>query len=203
MKIFCVGLNYVDHVKEFGVALPTQPVVFSKPETAILKNGEPTFYPEFTKHLEYETEIIIKISKEGKFIEKEFAHKYYEEIGLGFDFTARDLLFELKAKGFPWDLAKGFNGSAPISEFIPVSKFKNVQNLAFHLNINGELKQKGNTEDMIFKIDELISFISKFFLLKKGDIIFTGTPVGVGPVQIGDKLEAFLEGEKVLECEIK
>jgi acylpyruvate hydrolase len=183
MKIFCVGLNYVDHVKEFGVALPTQPVVFSKPETAILKNGEPTFYPEFTKHLEYETEIIIKISKEGKFIEKEFAHKYYEEIGLGFDFTARDLLFELKAKGFPWDLAKGFNGSAPISEFIPVSKFKNVQNLAFHLNINGELKQKGNTEDMIFKIDELISFISKFFLLKKGDIIFTGTPVGVGPVQ--------------------
>ncbi len=203
MKIFCVGQNYAEHVKEFGGQIPSQPVIFSKPETAVLRNGEPFYYPDFSKEIDYETELVIKINKEGKYIDPKFAPKYYDEIALGIDFTARDLQRELKAKGQPWDIAKGFNGSAPLSNFVPLSKFADVQNLNFHLHINGVQKQKGNTSDMIFKVNELIAYISKFFLLKKGDLIFTGTPVGVGPVHIGDKLEAFLENEKMLEFEIK
>lgn len=203
MKIFCVGQNYAEHVKEFGGQIPSLPVIFSKPETAVLRNGEPFYYPDFSKEIDYETELVIKINKEGKYIDPKFAPKYYDEIALGIDFTARDLQRELKAKGQPWDIAKGFNGSAPLSNFVPLSKFADVQNLNFHLHINGVQKQKGNTSDMIFKVNELIAYISKFFLLKKGDLIFTGTPVGVGPVHIGDKLEAFLENEKMLEFEIK
>lgn len=203
MKIFCVGQNYAEHVKEFGGQIPSQPVIFSKPETAVLRNGEPFYYPDFSKEIDYETELVIKINKEGKYIDPKFAPKYYDEIALGIDFTARDLQRELKAKGQPWDIAKGFNGSAPLSNFVPLSKFADVQNLNFHLHINGVQKQKGNTSDMIFKVNELIAYISKFFLLKKGDLIFTGTPVGVGPVHIGDKLEAFLENEKMLDFEIK
>lgn len=203
MKIFCVGLNYADHVREFGGQIPTEPVIFSKPETALLKNNEPFYYPDFSKEIDYETELVIKINKEGKYIDPKFAHKYYDEVALGIDFTARDLQKALKSKGHPWEIAKGFNGSAPISNFVPVSTFENVQNLNFHLHINGKQAQQGNTSDMIFNIDILISYLSKFFLLKKGDLVFTGTPVGVGPVQVGDRLEAFLENEKMLDFEIK
>jgi len=203
MKIFCVGQNYAEHVKEFGGQIPSQPVIFSKPETAVLRNGEPFYYPDFSKEIDYETELVIKINKEGKYLDPKFAPKYYDEIALGIDLTARDLQRELKAKGQPWDISKGFNGSAPLSNFVPLSKFADVQNLNFHLHINGVQKQKGNSSDMIFKVNELIAYISKFFLLKKGDLIFTGTPVGVGPVHIGDKLEAFLENEKMLDFEIK
>lgn len=203
MKIFCVGLNYADHVREFGGQIPTEPVIFSKPETALLKNNEPFYYPDFSKEIDYETELVIKINKEGKYIDPKFAHKYYDEVALGIDFTARDLQKALKSKGHPWEIAKGFNGSAPISNFVPVSTFENAQNLNFHLHINGKQAQQGNTSDMIFNIDILISYLSKFFLLKKGDLVFTGTPVGVGPVQVGDRLEAFLENEKMLDFEIK
>lgn len=203
MKIFCVGLNYVDHVKEFGGQIPDKPVIFSKPETALLRNNEPFYYPNFTQEIDYETELVVKINKEGKYIEPKFAHKYYDEVALGIDFTARDLQKELKAKGHPWDLAKGFNGSAPISEFIPINQFESIQNLNLKLLINDKIVQKGNTSDMIFKVDEIISFLSKYFLLKKGDLIFTGTPVGVGPIKIGDKLEAFLEDKKMLDFDIK
>ncbi len=203
MKIFCVGLNYVDHVKEFGGQIPSDPVIFSKPETAILRNNEPFYFPDFSKEIDYETELVIKINKEGKYIEPKFAHKYYDEVALGIDFTARDLQKVLKSKGHPWEIAKGFNGSAPISDFVPISKFADIQNLNFHLHINGKQVQKGNTKDMIFKADQLLSYLSKFFLLKKGDLVFTGTPVGVGPINIGDRLEAFLENEKMLDFEIK
>lgn len=203
MKIFCVGLNYADHVREFGGQIPNEPVIFSKPETAILKNNEPFYYPDFSKEIDYETEVVVKINKEGKYIDPKFAHKYYDEIALGIDFTARDLQKVLKSKGHPWEIAKGFNGSAPISNFVPVSRFDNVQQLDFHLHINGKLAQQGNTSDMIFQIDHLLSYLSKFFLLKKGDLVFTGTPVGVGPVQVGDRLEAFLENEKMLDFQIK
>lgn len=203
MKIFCVGLNYADHVREFGGQIPTEPVIFSKPETALLKNNEPFYYPEFSKEIDYETELVVKINKEGKYIDPKFAHKYYDEVALGIDFTARDLQKVLKSKGHPWDIAKGFNGSAPLSNFVPVSKFADIQNLNFHLHINGSLAQKGNTSDMIFNIDLLLSYLSKFFLLKKGDLVFTGTPVGVGPVKVGDRLEAFLENEKMLDFQIK
>ncbi|HTF80809.1 MAG TPA: fumarylacetoacetate hydrolase family protein [Cytophagales bacterium] len=204
MKIFCVGLNYVDHVKEFGDReVPTEPVIFSKPDTAILKNNEPFYFPEFSKEIDYETELVIKISKEGKYIDPKFALKYFDEIGLGIDFTARDLQRALKSKGHPWEISKGFNGSAPISDFVPVNKYADIQSLNFSLHINGQLRQQGNTADMVFKISDLISYISKYFLLKKGDLIFTGTPVGVGPVKLGDRLEGFLEDQKMLDFVIK
>jgi acylpyruvate hydrolase len=204
MKIFCVGLNYADHVKEFGNReIPHSPVIFSKPDTALLKNNDAFFYPDFSNEIDYETELVIKISKEGKYIDSKFAAKYYEEIALGIDFTARDLQKELKSKGHPWEIAKGFNGSAPISDFVPLNQFSDVQNLNFHLTINGQERQKGNTSDMIFKVNDLVSFISKFFLLKKGDLIFTGTPSGVGPVKVGDRLQAYLEGRPMLDFLIK
>ena len=208
MKIICIGRNYSEHAKELGNAIPNKPVIFMKPETAILKNGEPFYYPDFSQDVHHEVEILLKINKMGKNIEEKFAHKYYDEIGIGIDFTARDLQSKLKAKGLPWDLAKGFNGSAPISEFVPKSKFADLKNLNFHLDIRNEAgetqtRQQGNTSMMLFTFDYIIAFVSKYFTLKSGDIIFTGTPAGVSAVKAGDQLTAFIEGEKMLEFEVK
>lgn len=203
MKIFAIGRNYAEHIKELNNERPEEPVIFTKPDTAILKNNEAFYYPSFSKDIHYEVEILLKIDKEGKNIEQKFAHKYYQEIGIGVDFTARDLQQKAKEKGLPWDIAKGFNGSAPISEFIPLAAIKDLHNLNFSLKVNGEFKQQGNTSLMIFSFDYIISYLSKFFTLKKGDIIFTGTPKGVGPVKTGDRLEAFIEDMPMLSFEVK
>jgi acylpyruvate hydrolase len=203
MKILAVGRNYVEHIKELENEKPEEPVIFSKPDTALIKNNGAFYYPSFSSDVHHEVEILLKISKEGKNIDPKFAHKYYEEIGIGIDFTARDLQSKLKEKGLPWELAKAFDGSAPISEFVPKTNFNDLQNLDFSLRVNGEERQKGNTSLMLFKFDYIISYISRFITLKKGDIIFTGTPKGVSPVKIGDKLEAFIGPQKFLEVEIK
>lgn len=202
MKILAVGRNYLEHIKELGNQTPDEPVIFSKPETAVLRNNEPFYYPEFSKDIHHELEIVLKISKPGKNIEEKFAHKYYDEIGLGIDFTARDLQSKLKAKGLPWELAKGFNDSAPVSEFLPKENY-DLKNLNFNLEVNGELIQAGNTSLMIYSFDFLVSFVSCYFTLKTGDLIFTGTPAGVGPVQPGDRLKASLEGRVLLDFEVK
>jgi len=203
MKIIAVGRNYAEHIKELNNEQPDDPVIFTKPETAILRTNEPFYFPDFSTDVHYEVEILVKISRTGKNIDEKFAHKYYDEIGIGIDFTARDLQSKLKAKGLPWDLAKGFNGSAPISPFVPKTEFADLQNLNFRLDINGETRQQGNTSLMLFKIDYLISFVSRYFLLQQGDILFTGTPKGVGPVQVGDRLTAYLEDRNMLEFDVK
>lgn len=202
MKIIAIGRNYAAHIAELNNEKPSQPVVFMKPDTAVLRNNAPFYYPEFSKDIHFEVEILLKINREGKYIDQKFAHKYYEEIGIGVDFTARDLQTKCKEKGLPWEIAKAFNGSAPISEFIS-KEGKDLGNLNFSLKQNGELKQQGNTSLMLFPFDEIVAYVSQYFTLKKGDIIFTGTPSGVGPIAIGDKLEAFIEEEKLLEVEIK
>ncbi|WP_456459455.1 fumarylacetoacetate hydrolase family protein [Reichenbachiella sp.] len=202
MKILAIGRNYAKHIEELNNERPDEPVVFSKPETAILKNNAAFYHPDFSKDIHHEVEILVKICKAGKNIDERFAHKYYEEIGIGVDFTARDLQSKAKAKGLPWDLAKGFNGSAPISNFVSKSKY-DLSNLNFSLKKDGVDVQVGNTSMMLFSIDYIIAYVSKFFMLKKGDIIFTGTPEGVGPVKIGQRLEAFIEGEKMMDFEIK
>jgi len=202
MKIIAIGRNYAAHIAELNNEKPSQPVVFMKPDTAILRNNDPFYYPEFSKDIHFEVEILLKINREGKYIDQKFAHKYYEEIGIGVDFTARDLQTKCKEKGLPWEIAKAFNGSAPISDFIP-KEGRDLGNLNFSLKQNGELKQQGNTSLMLFPFDEIVAYVSQYFTLKKGDIIFTGTPAGVGPIAIGDKLEAFIEEEKLLEVEIK
>ncbi|MFP4092739.1 MAG: fumarylacetoacetate hydrolase family protein [Cyclobacteriaceae bacterium] len=202
MKILAIGRNYADHIKELNNEKSGEPVVFMKPDTALLKNNEPFYYPDFSKDIHYEVEILLKISKEGKYIQEKFAHKYYDEIGIGIDFTARDLQQKAKEKGLPWLLAKGFNGSAPISEFLPKEDFK-LDDLNFSLQVDGEVKQQGNTSLMLFGFDYLVSYLSQFFTLKKGDIIFTGTPKGVGPIQKGNLLTAYIEDQKLLDCEIK
>jgi acylpyruvate hydrolase len=202
MKIIAVGRNYVDHIQELNNERPDEPVIFSKPETALLKNNEPFYHPDFSSDIHHELEIVVKISKMGKNIEEKFAHKYYDEIGLGIDFTARDVQSKLKAKGLPWELAKGFNDSAPISDFLPKNQF-DLGNLNFHLDKNGQRQQTGNTSFMLYSIDYLISFISKYFTLKTGDLIFTGTPSGVSKVQIGDRLTGFIESQMMFDFEIK
>ncbi len=202
MKIIAIGRNYAAHIAELNNEKPDQPVVFMKPDTAILRKNAPFYYPEYTKDIHFEVEILIKINREGKYIDQKYAHKYYQEIGIGIDFTARDLQAKCKEKGLPWEIAKGFNGSAPISDFVEKDSF-DLGNLNFSLQQNGEKKQVGNTSLMLFPFDEIIAYVSQYFTLKKGDIIFTGTPAGVGPVTIGDKLEAFIEEKKMLEVEIK
>lgn len=202
MKILAIGRNYAKHIEELNNERPDEPVVFGKPETAILKKNAAFYHPDFSKDIHHEVEILVKICKVGKNIDQKFAHKYYDEIGIGVDFTARDLQSKAKAKGLPWDLAKGFNGSAPISEFVPKSNY-DLSNLNFSLKKDGKSVQVGNTSMMLFSIDYIISYVSKFFMLKKGDIIFTGTPEGVGPVEIGQRLEAFIEDEKMMDFEIK
>lgn len=203
MKIICIGRNYADHAKEMKSELPTEPIFFLKPDTALLKNGNPFFYPEFTKDLHYECELVVQIQKVGKNIAEKFAPKYYSKVSLGIDFTARDLQQNCKEKGLPWEIAKAFEHSAPISnKFIEISSL-DFENLTFELYKNGEKVQTGHTSDMIFSIDKLITYVSKFMTLKTGDLLFTGTPAGVGPVQIGDKLEGFLNGEKMFEFNIR
>ncbi|SDD55908.1 2-keto-4-pentenoate hydratase/2-oxohepta-3-ene-1,7-dioic acid hydratase (catechol pathway) [Algoriphagus faecimaris] len=203
MKIICIGRNYAEHIEELKNETPGNPVVFLKPDTALLKNGAAFYYPDFSKNIHHEAELVLKISKEGKYIQKEFAHRYYEEIGLGIDFTARDLQDQCKAKGLPWEIAKAFNGSAPIGDFLPVGDFEDLKNIDFHLNINGSVKQQGNTQMMLFDFATIIEYVSQFFTLKKGDLIYTGTPAGVGPVQIGDHLEGFIGTQKLLDFEVK
>jgi acylpyruvate hydrolase len=201
MKIICIGRNYAEHAKEMKAETPTEPVFFMKPDTALLKEEE-FYYPEHTKDLHHEIELVVKISKAGKHIEEAFAHKYYEEIGLGIDFTARDVQTKCKEKGLPWEKAKAFDNSAPIGKFINKSKL-DLSDIRFEIKINSQSKQIGNSKDMIFSIDKIISYVSKFVSLKVGDLIFTGTPEGVGPVTIGDKLEGFVNGEKFLQLTIK
>lgn len=203
MKIMCIGRNYADHISELNNERPSEPVIFMKPDTAILKDNEPFYHPDFSNDIHHEVEIVLKINKVGKNIDAKFAHKYYEEIGLGIDFTARDLQSKLKEKGLPWEKAKAFNGSAPISNFIPKTQFTDLAKINFHLDINGKTVQEGNTEMMLWNFDEIIAEISKYFTLKTGDLIFTGTPAGVGKVVIGDKLTAFLEDKELLSFEIK
>lgn len=202
MKIICIGRNYAEHISELGNERPENPVIFMKPDTALLRENDPFFYPEFSQDIHYECELLVKIKKEGKSITPKFAHKYYDEIGLGVDFTARDIQAHAKEKGLPWERAKAFNGSAPISRFIPKDGF-DLTNTEFTLELNGQLVQNGNTSHMLWPIDELISYISKYFTLKTGDIIFTGTPKGVGPIQIGDQLKGKIAGEEMFNFEVK
>jgi len=203
MKIICIGRNYAAHIEELKNEKPGKPVVFLKPDTALLKGGAPFFNPDFSENIHHEVELVLKVSKEGKYIQPQFAHRYFEEIGLGIDFTARDLQDQCKAKGLPWEIAKAFNSSAPIGDFKPVSAFADLKDIDFHLEINGELKQKGNTSLMLFDFATIISYVSQFFTLKKGDLIYTGTPAGVGPVKIGDHLTGFIGNEKMLDFEVK
>ena len=204
MRIFAIGRNYAEHIKELNNERPDEPVIFTKPDTAILKNNAPFYYPDFSKDIHHEVELVLRICKEGKNIDEQFAYKYFDSIGIGIDFTARDLQSKAKEKGLPWDIAKGFNGSAPISDkFIPVANFSDLSNVNFKLEIDGQLKQQGNTSLMLFSFIYIISYLSKFFTLKTGDLIFTGTPKGVGPVAIGNTLSAYIENEKLLEFEVK
>jgi len=203
MKIIAIGRNYAAHIEELKNEKPSLPVVFLKPETAVLKNNEPFYHPDFSENIHHEVELVLKISKNGKYIKKAFAHQYYEEIGIGIDFTARDLQQHCKEKGLPWEIAKAFNGSAPIGQFLPKSQFPDLQNINFHLNVNGELRQKGNTSLMLYDFGVIIEYVSQFFTLKKGDLIYTGTPAGVSKVNIGDRLEAFIEDQKLLEFDVK
>ncbi|MBP5419577.1 MAG: fumarylacetoacetate hydrolase family protein [Bacteroidales bacterium] len=203
MKFICVGLNYAQHIGEMQMSRPEEPVVFMKPESALLRNNNPFFVPEWAQQFDFETEIIVRIDRLGRGIQPKFAHRYYSEIGLGIDFTARDLQKKLMAAGQPWEVAKAFDGSAAVSNFISKDLFANVQNIDFHLDVNGECRQQGNTRDMLFSIDEIIAHVSKYFMLKQGDVIFTGTPSGVGPVKINDRLQGYIEDRLMLDFEVK
>ena len=202
MKIFAVGMNYIQHNKELDGALytPEEPVIFTKADSALLKAHKPFFVPDFMGRIDYETELVVRICRLGKTIPERFAHRYYDALTVGIDFTARDLQRQLRAKGQPWEICKGFDGSAVIGQWIEKEQWRDIQNVNFHLDINGTTVQKGCSSDMIYGVDELIAYISKFFTLKTGDLLYTGTPVGVGPVKVGDHLEGFLEDRKVLDC---
>ena len=203
MKIICIGRNYAEHAKEMKSAIPTEPVFFMKPDTALIKDNQPFYLPDFSNEIHHEVEIVLKINKNGKNIAEEFAGKYFDEIGIGIDFTARDLQAKCKEKGLPWEKAKAFDGSAPISNFVSKNNFSDLKNLNFHLEINGKEVQKGNTKDLLFHFETIIFYVSKFITLKQGDLIFTGTPEGVGAVKAGDKLSAFIENKKMQEFEVK
>ncbi len=203
MKIICVGRNYASHIEELQNERPMEPVIFMKPDSAILLKQHPFVIPEFSEEIHHEVEIIVKINKVGKYIEPKFAHKYYNEISVGIDFTARDLQKKLKAKGLPWEIAKAFDGSAVIGDFLPKEQFSSLENLTFELTNNGNTVQKSNSSYMLWKIDELISYVSQFFTLKIGDIIFTGTPAGVNVVKPDDVLEGYLEGQKLFRIQVK
>jgi acylpyruvate hydrolase len=203
MKIIAIGRNYAEHAKELNNPVPTIPVIFMKPDTALLKDNKPFYHPEFSQDIHHEIEIVLKVSKEGKHINEKFAASYFEEIALGIDFTARDIQSKHKKKGLPWELAKAFDNSAPVSNFLPKAKFADLYNVSFNLDINGETRQQGNTKNLLFSFERIIAFVSQYITLKKGDLIFTGTPEGVGKVQVGDRLEGFLEGEKLLDFYVK
>lgn len=203
MKIIAIGRNYIEHAKELNNPVPASPVIFMKPDTALLKDNKPFYHPDFSEDIHHEIEVVLKVSKEGKHISEKFAANYFEEIGLGIDFTARDVQQRHKEKGLPWELAKAFDNSAPISNFLPKTQFADLYQLNFNLDVNGERKQTGSTKDLIFSFEYIIAFISKYITLKKGDLIYTGTPQGVGKVNIGDRLEGYLEGQKLLDFYIK
>ncbi|MBK6932216.1 MAG: fumarylacetoacetate hydrolase family protein [Saprospirales bacterium] len=203
MKIFCIGRNYTDHAKELNNPVPTEPLLFMKPPTALVVNNKPFFYPDFTQDLHYEGEIVLRVCKNGRSVQPGFAARYYDAVAFGIDFTARDLQDKLKQKGQPWEIAKGFDYSAPVSRWTLLSDLPNPQDIHFQLRKNGAVAQDGHTRDLIFSFDTLIVHISKYFTLQKGDMIFTGTPAGVGPVQIGDVLEGWVEGKLMLTCAVK
>jgi acylpyruvate hydrolase len=203
MKIICIGRNYIDHAKELNNDVPSEPIIFIKPKTAMIVDGKPLYYPEFTNDLHYECELVVRMSKNGKYIQEKFARKYYNAITLGIDFTARDLQQKQKEKGLPWEIAKAFDGSAAVGSFTPLEEHKNVQKINFELKINEETKQVGNTADMLFSIDKIIAYTSQFITLNIGDLIFTGTPSGVGSLSVTDNLVGYLEGKEVLNCLIK
>ena len=203
MKIIAIGRNYAAHAKELGNPVPEDPVIFLKPDTAVLKDNKDFYYPEFSKNIHFELEVVLRVSKEGKHIQPKFAHQYYDQVGIGIDFTARDVQQNLKEKGLPWELAKAFDHSAVVSELKPKENYPDPDKLNFHLILNGKEVQTGNTASMLFSFADIISFVSKRITLRKGDLIYTGTPPGVGPIQMGDHLEGFLEGEKLLDFNIK
>jgi len=204
MKIIAVGMNYAAHNKEIHHSLElSEPTIFMKADSSLLKDGKPFFIPDFSSQIEYETELVVKICRLGKNIAERFAHRYYEEVTVGIDFTARDLQRDFRAKGLPWELSKAFDNSAVTGTFIPLKDLGDINNLSFHLDINGNTVQKGNTAEMLFPVDRLIAYISRFMTLKIGDLIFTGTPVGVGPVKVDDHLTGYLDGKKLLEFDVK
>lgn len=203
MKIICIGRNYADHAKELKNDLPTEPVIFMKPQTALLTPGKPFYFPDFTKDLHYECEVVVKIEKKGRYVQEKFAHKYYSEITLGIDFTARDLQREQQKKGLPWEIAKAFDGSAAIGTFVKLDNNRKIEDLHFQLRLNDAVVQDGHTRDLIFDVNKLIAYASQFFSLNVGDLIYTGTPAGVGPLKIGDRLEGTLSEEKLLEVTIQ
>lgn len=199
MKIICIGRNYREHAKEMQADVPVNPVFFIKPDSCLLRNNQPFFYPEFTKDLHYELEVVLRVNRLGRSIKPKFAHRYFDAITLGIDFTARDLQQECKQKGLPWEIAKAFDHSAPVGPFIPKEELGDINALDFRLEINGMDVQQGNTRDMIFGYDELIAYVSRFVTFRTGDLIFTGTPQGVGPVQVGDRLQAYLGDRLMLD----
>ncbi|TWJ02586.1 2-keto-4-pentenoate hydratase/2-oxohepta-3-ene-1,7-dioic acid hydratase in catechol pathway [Mucilaginibacter frigoritolerans] len=203
MKIIAIGRNYAEHAKELNNPVPGVPVIFMKPDTALLKDNKPFYHPDFSNDIHHEIEIVIKISKEGKHISEKFAGNYFEEIALGVDFTARDIQSIHKEKGLPWELAKAFDGSAPVSKFLPKAQFADLHNLNFKLDVNEQTRQLGNTSFMLFSFEYIIAFVSQYITLKKGDLIFTGTPKGVAKVNVGDRLEGYIEDEKLLDFYIK
>lgn len=203
MKIICIGRNYASHAKELNNPVPKEPVIFMKPDSSIIRKNQPFFMPDFSKDVHHEVELVVKINKLGKYIAKKFAHKYYNEIGIGIDFTARDVQSKMKEKGLPWEKAKGFDGSAPLGKFLPKATFNDVNDIKFHLTVNNKLVQTGNSKDMLFNIDEIIEHVSKYFTLKIGDLIYTGTPEGVGPVKAGDRLECYIEEQKLLSFNVR
>ena len=203
MKIICIGRNYVDHAKELNNPVPAKPVFFMKPDSALVIRNRPFFYPDFSNDVHHEIEVVIKINKLGRSIDEKFASRYYSEVALGVDFTARDLQAECKKKGLPWEIAKAFDYSAPLSGFLPISELDNIHDTKFKLDINEKTVQEGSTKDMIFSFEKIISYVSQFMTLKTGDLIFTGTPAGVGPVKTGDKLEGYLAGRKLLDFLVK
>lgn len=205
MKIIAVGMNYADHVKELDGSFvrPEEPVIFLKPDSALLKDGKPFFIPDFSKEVHYETELVVRISRLGKNIAQRFASRYYDAVTVGIDFTARDLQRKARAVGNPWEISKGFDNSAVIGDFVPTADLGDIQQLDFHLDIDGRTVQQGHTSEMLFRVDEIIAYVSRFFTLKIGDLLYTGTPVGVGPVQIGNHLQGYLGEQKVLDFNVR
>lgn len=203
MKIICIGRNYADHARELKNEVPTAPVLFLKPDTALIRNNEPFFYPDFSRDIHHEVELVYRVSRPGKYIAPEFVWRHVDAVGLGIDFTARDLQADLKAKGLPWEISKAFNGSAPVSQFLPLDTFPDHANLHFHLNVNGEVRQRGHTADLLFPLPQMVAYASQFFTLNTGDLLFTGTPAGVAPVHPGDRLQAWLEDQLLIDFEVK
>ncbi len=199
MKIICIGMNYADHARELNNPVPDKPIFFLKPDTALVLDNKPFFYPDFSEDIHHEVELVLKINRLGRNIDEKFVHRYYDEIGIGIDFTARDLQSEYRKKGLPWEISKAFDNSAPLGRFVSKNSIPELDNISLRLDLNGKTVQKGNSSDMIFSFDQIISYVSRFITLKIGDIIFTGTPVGVGPVKIGDRLQAWLNEEMLLD----